>query len=278
MPHLYILTGRPYSGKTTLAGWLCQRQPQPVAGLRTLCTGRCAGGPLFSLQDLTTGTMVPISREEAGQVRGIPEAFAGFGTEVLRAAVQSDAPTVLVDEVGRFERDCTGYLAALDALLDGPQTVVLTVKGEDLPHLNALRARTPAVQIDLDAESPAEVRARLTPDLPAPLHAAAGVRLFREEKCFGPGPLELLELVGRTGSLHKAASVMGMAYSKAWKMVGELERQWGFAMVERHGGGAGGGGSLLTPRTWELLRRYRALQWESEQAVEQSFARWFADF
>ena len=252
----YIVTGRPYRGKTRLAHWLCDRLLQPVAGLRSPCTGRCAGGPLFSLQDLTTGTMVPISREETGQVRGIPEAFAGFGTEVLRAAAQSDAPTVLVDEVGRFERDCTGYLAAL----------------------NALRAHTSAVQIDLDEEAPAAVRARLAPDLPAPLHAAAGVRLFREEKCFGPGPLELLELVARTGSLHQAASVMGMAYSKAWKMLKELEHQWGFAMVERHGGGAGGGGSLLTLRAWELLRRYRALQWESEQAVRRSFGRWFADF
>ena len=40
----YILTGRPCSGKTTLAAWLCRRLPQPVAGLRTLCTGRCEAG------------------------------------------------------------------------------------------------------------------------------------------------------------------------------------------------------------------------------------------
>ena len=90
--------------------------------------------------------------------------------------------------------------------------------------------------------------------------------------------MELLELVGRTGSLHRAAGVMGMAYSKAWKMLRELERQWGFAMLERRPGGTGGGGSLLTPPAWELLRRYRALRWETERAAEQSFGRWFGDF
>lgn len=274
----YILTGHPCSGKTTLAAWLCRRLPQPVAGLRTLCIGRCEAGPLFSMQDLTTGRMVPISREENGRVCGIPRTFETFGTEVLQAAINRNARTVLVDEVGRFERNCTGYLDMLTELLAGPRTVVLTVKREDLPHLNALRAWPGAVQIDLDAESPETVRARLAQTLPASLHPGVSVRLFREEKCFGPGPLQLLELVGRTGSLHKAAAAMGMAYSKAWKMLGNLEAQWGFAMVERKGGGAGGGGCLLTPRAWDLLARYRAVQWAGEHAAHEEFARQFAEF
>ena len=111
MPARYILTGRPLCGKTSLAAWLCRRLPQPVLGVRTLCTGRCAAGPLFSLQNLATGALAPISCEADGAVRAVPETFDTFGVQALRAARESGAPTVLVDEIGRFERDCAPYLA-----------------------------------------------------------------------------------------------------------------------------------------------------------------------
>lgn len=276
----YFITGRPGSGKSTLAAWLCSRLPQPAAGLRTLCTGRCEAGPVFSLQDLLTGEMAPISRPspEGDRMMGIPETFEGFGAEALRRATESGAPVVLVDEVGRFERNCTEYLAQLQALVEGPQTVVAALKKEDLPHLNALRAREEDIQIDLDQISPAEARARLAARLPAPLHPGVSVRLYREDKVFGPGPMQLLELTARTGSLHSAAAAMGMAYSKAWKLLAGLEEQWGFALLERRPGGAKGGGSALTPKAWELLERYRAFEWETRRAAQRAFAAHFNDF
>lgn len=259
VPYIYVFVGPACSGKTALAAWLCRRMPQPVAGVRTLCTGRGAAGAAFSLQDLMTGALHPL-----------PDAYKGFGAAVLREALQKKAPTVLVDEVGGLEHPA--WRQSLAALLQGTGQRVLTVQPADLPALERLCAGKNARYIDLTESSLAAVRAQLANDWPAPLHAGVSVRLFREEKCFGPGPLQLLELVGRTGSLHQAAAAMGMAYSKAWKMLGELERQWGFAMLERHPDG-----SLLTPRAWELLRRYRALEWETEHAVQQGFARWFGD-
>lgn len=276
----YLITGRPGSGKSTLAAWLCSRLPQPTAGLRTLCTGRCEAGPVFSLQDLRTGQMASISRFDPEETRvvSIPEAFEEFGAEALRRAAESGAPVVLVDEVGRFERNCTGYLNALQSLVEGPQTVVATLKKEDLPHLNALRRRSQDIQIDLDEISPAEARAQLAARLPAPLHPGVSVRLYREEKVFGPGPMQLLELTARTGSLHSAAAAMGMAYSKAWKLLAGLEEQWGFAMLERRPGGTRGGGSTLTPKAWDLLERYRAFEWETRQAAQRAFTAHFADF
>ena len=60
-------------------------------------------------------------------MRAVPETFAAFGVQALRAARESGAPTVLVDEIGRFERDCAPYLAEVQALLDSPATVVAVV-------------------------------------------------------------------------------------------------------------------------------------------------------
>ena len=43
------------------------------------------------------------------------------------------------------------------------------------------------------------------------------LRVYGEERIFGPGIAELLERVEQTHSLRKATADMGMAYSKAWR-------------------------------------------------------------
>lgn len=276
-PSVFLITGAPCTGKSTLAEWLCRRLPQPVAGLRTFCTGRCEDGPLFSIQDLDKGVVTPCTREEDGAVLPLYKEWDRTGADILRAALASGAGTLRVDEALPPHGDCPAWNEALGSVLQSDRPVVVTVARASGEAVCALAPAGKVQLLDLDAAAPEGLRAALAETLPAPLHPGVSVRLYREEKCFGPGPMQLLELVGRTGSLHKAAAVMGMAYSKAWKMLGELEHQWGFAMLERRPGGTGGGGSSLTPRGWELLARYRALRWETDRAARQAFARWFPE-
>lgn len=47
------------------------------------------------------------------------------------------------------------------------------------------------------------------------LHYGLSLRLYFEEKAFGPGMVALLRAVEKTGSLQRAARSMNMAYSKA---------------------------------------------------------------
>lgn len=276
-PTVYLITGAPCTGKSTLAAWLCRRLPRPVAGLRTFCTGRSPAGALFSLQNLEDGTVHPCTRTEGDSVLPLYSVWEETAAPLVRAALQAGTGTLLLDEALPPHPACPAWKDALAAALGSGLPLVVTASRAGAQAIAAL-APGEVRLLDLDAQSPEDLRADLAAESPAPLHAGVSVRLFREEKCFGAGPMELLELVGRTGSLHRAAGVMGMAYSKAWKMMRELERQWGFAMLERRPGGTGGGGSLLTPPAWELLRRYRALRWETERAAEQSFGRWFGDF
>lgn len=77
---------------------------------------------------------------------------------------------------------------------------------------------------------------------------------------FGPGPAALLELVQQGSSLHQAAGLMNMAYSKAWKIIKRAERELGFALLHRHRGGQGGGGSSLTQEAVVLLANYREFE------------------
>ena len=78
------------------------------------------------------------------------------------------------------------------------------------------------------------------------------------EKFFGEGPYRLLRGVEQTGSLRSAAAAMGMAYSKALRILNHAEAALGFPLTRRSAGGVSGGGSRLTPEGKEWIEKYEA--------------------
>ncbi len=108
------------------------------------------------------------------------------------------------------------------------------------------------------------------------LHPVLSVRLFKEEKCFGPGIAQLLERVEEHRSLRAAAASMDMAYSKAWTMVRRCETVLGFQLLHYSTGGRGGGGAALTDEARDLLCRYRTFRSRLEEAAQALFAETFA--
>jgi molybdate transport system regulatory protein len=86
------------------------------------------------------------------------------------------------------------------------------------------------------------------------------VWLDNNGKAFGDGPYELLKRVEETHSLHRAAKKMGMAYSKAWRLIGAVEKRLGFLLIERKVGGLSGGGSRVTCQGKDLMKRYNTFQ------------------
>lgn len=103
------------------------------------------------------------------------------------------------------------------------------------------------------------------------------VRLKKNSNFFGPGVEELLLLVDRTGSLQTAAATMEMSYSKAWKIVRAAEQELGFAILERHVGGMGGGSSALTEGGRNFVARYSGFRQALSAAAENLFRRHFED-
>ena len=82
------------------------------------------------------------------------------------------------------------------------------------------------------------------------------------QRFFGPGVAELLERIDRCESIRTATMEMKIAYSKAWTMLRSCEAALGYPLIQRKVGGAGGGGSTLTPEGRSLLERYR--RWEAD--------------
>lgn len=77
----------------------------------------------------------------------------------------------------------------------------------------------------------------------------------RYAPAMGKGVVELCDRVDQLGSLNKAAASMGMAYSKAWRIVKHAEEVFGFPFLERKGAQ----GSTLTVEGRELVFAYRAI-------------------
>lgn len=80
----------------------------------------------------------------------------------------------------------------------------------------------------------------------------------KREKFFGEGPYRLLRGVEQTGSLRSAAAAMGMAYSKALRILNHAEAALGFPLTRRSAGGVSGGGSRLTDEGKEWIEKYEA--------------------
>lgn len=95
-------------------------------------------------------------------------------------------------------------------------------------------------------------------------------RLFREEKCFGPGIAELLEGIEELNSLRAAAMRMGMAYSKAWRIIHECEETLGFRLLYSSTGGRGGGGA----EGKKLLSRFLTLEKELNKTADALLQAW----
>ncbi len=76
----------------------------------------------------------------------------------------------------------------------------------------------------------------------------------------GADRVALLEAIGATGSMTAAAKVVGISYKTAWDRVQAMNNGAGQALVERSAGGAGGGGTRLTPYAESLIAAFRELE------------------
>jgi molybdate transport system regulatory protein len=78
--------------------------------------------------------------------------------------------------------------------------------------------------------------------------------------------VRLLEAIAEHGALNRAARTVPLSYKTAWDLLQAMDALAPQPLVERHTGGAGGGGMRLTAYARQLLALYRAMQ-SSQQDV-----------
>jgi molybdate transport system regulatory protein len=88
-----------------------------------------------------------------------------------------------------------------------------------------------------------------------------------ENIAIGQGKADLLEAIGRTGSISAAARELAMSYRKAWMLVDEMNQCFREAVVLAVKGGRQGGGAKVTPLGQEALARFRQIQAIASSAI-----------
>lgn len=83
----------------------------------------------------------------------------------------------------------------------------------------------------------------------------------------GGNRLDLLEAIGATGSITKAAKSIGMSYRGAWDTIDSMNNQSEHPLVERTAGGKQGGGTRLTEHGLRIVNLFRAIEGEYQQAL-----------
>ena len=83
----------------------------------------------------------------------------------------------------------------------------------------------------------------------------------------GPGKVDLLEAVDRTGSISQAARELKLSYRRAWGMIDTMNRCFKSPLVESATGGKGGGGAQLTRRGKRTIELYRNMEEKARHAV-----------
>lgn len=108
------------------------------------------------------------------------------------------------------------------------------------------------------------------------LRVVISCRMFTDQKCFGPGVVQLLKRVDELHSLRAAAMSISMAYSKAWTVIRGAEEGLGFKLLASNIGGRNGGGAALTDEARQMMRAYNdycaKLRAYGETLFEETFA------
>lgn len=79
--------------------------------------------------------------------------------------------------------------------------------------------------------------------------------------------LEILQAVGRHGSISQAARVAGVSYKAAWQALHTLTNLAGEPLVDSSVGGVGGGGARITAAGERLLRAAQLLEGARRDAL-----------
>ncbi|SDK16997.1 winged helix-turn-helix domain-containing protein [Natronincola ferrireducens] len=96
-------------------------------------------------------------------------------------------------------------------------------------------------------------------------------------KVFGEGPLKLLKKIEELGSLRQAAISMEMSYSKAWKIIKNIEEELQIPILERHIGGKKGGGSTITKEARDFIHKYEVLKSKIETMIQKEIQSFLKD-
>lgn len=102
------------------------------------------------------------------------------------------------------------------------------------------------------------------------------VRIGRGDTVITRESIQLLEMVGMTGSIQTACGCMHMSYTKGWRLLNSMEKGLGITLTERLVGGSEGGATRLTGAGQTLVANYNSFTAELQQQAQDRFSELFS--
>ena len=155
--HLF-LTGERGVGKSTLLRRLIAAKDLDCTGFETrhveidgLRRAHMLHG-LIGLPEFENDCICCVRVSEKRSVPVLP-VFEENGVSILQRSLSSPAPFILMDELGRLERDAHGFIAQVGACLDSEKRVLGVLQRCSAAHVQAITAREDVTVLTVTPEN-----------------------------------------------------------------------------------------------------------------------------
>lgn len=155
--HVFV-TGEKGVGKSTLLRRLLAERGLACAGFETrllMRDGQRRGFTLHGFVEMPpweNDCIVSVRMAERKSVPVLP-VFNENGVKMLQKSLEAPAPCVLMDELGKLEREADAFCAQVLRVLDSPKRVLGVLQQCEAPLLSAIRARTDVTVLTVTADN-----------------------------------------------------------------------------------------------------------------------------
>jgi molybdate transport system regulatory protein len=101
--------------------------------------------------------------------------------------------------------------------------------------------------------------------------------VFGDALRLGPGKIDLLEAIDRTGSISGAGRDLGMSYRRAWLLIDEVNHMFRTPVIVASAGGSQGGGAKLTDFGRSIILAFRRIESRTQAVIHEELARFEGD-
>ncbi|MCD4700735.1 MAG: molybdopterin-guanine dinucleotide biosynthesis protein MobB [Candidatus Aegiribacteria sp.] len=217
-----------------------------------------------------TVACVKLSHQGHGPA-GISDGPGSIGTDTHRfkAAGASKVMFYSYSTVDELERALGGFSFPVDIVIYESNSIINLLNPDFHIHIRSDSGQKHSAEglelrADITSDGPvssedADKIAKLVPGLmrigdysPITIGGKHWLNLYGKP-LFGEGRMDLLKTVRETGSILQAAKKTGIQYKRAWVLLHDAEQRLGAKLLYSDRGGAGGGGTSITPLAETLL-------------------------
>lgn len=150
-----FLTGSINSGKSHMITSLQKELQFPVCGFLTLPfykNGKREGFYMHSLVPVENND-IPFAIQQVNNCKVIPNIFNVFGFTVLRESLKYSNHVMILDEIGRLEKEEMIFLEQLKEVIEKHRFIIGVLKKTTLQYIQEIQNRKDVIVYDLDKES-----------------------------------------------------------------------------------------------------------------------------